>query len=415
MSNNWGGLSRMTRRGPHTIGLRMSRAERSGASEQRLQYLKANDRPLRKTRPAASAEPLQEQGSGSWLALLLGAVVAFAPLTLLAQERPSAAEASASAADRSSTSPQSSDLIWLQPPPRSSAESHWYPRAIERKRGRIVELDNQTLHFDETAADSPPEIIPAQRLIWVTPGNVSPGESEALQLFYRGEYEAAVRPLIIAVGKRPPVWRQQQLSMAAAQAAWRSGRSAAAIELVSQLDRRPLSPLALAWLPVAWNSTRQPAAVAASAEARLTNPSAVVRLVAASWLLTSQRGRASQILQNLTADAERPMVALLAEAVLWRTASPPEVEAMHPQWLEKLDRLPIVLQVGPSIALIEKLQAAGIRSEAERLRLSFTLTPPHPHPDLTEMPELAGMPELTETPNSTETPKSTNTNDGSSP
>ena len=37
--------------------------------------------------------------------------------------------------------------------------------------------------------------------------------------------------------ERPPVWRQQWITMLASVAAWKSGRSKICLELVSQLDR----------------------------------------------------------------------------------------------------------------------------------------------------------------------------------
>ena len=80
----------------------------------------------------------------------------------------------------------------------------------------------------------------------VLPEPISPLEASALETFAEGDYSASLLKLPDILAAKPPVWRQQWITMIAAVAAWKSGRSELSLELVSQLDRRPLPPIAIA-------------------------------------------------------------------------------------------------------------------------------------------------------------------------
>ncbi len=275
-----------------------------------------------------------------------------------------------------------SDRIWIDPQRPTKTESDWYPRAIRQQLGTIISLDRDHLRliFQGDEAESR---IAASRVLWIEPGASSEKESAALRQFAKGDYAQSLKPLLDVLDERPPVWRQQWISMLAAYAAWQSSRAAISLELVEQLDQRPLAPLTLAWLPIAWRGgAREPAAIEA-ATARLADPSPAVQLVAASWLLSSpERSRAAAVLQQLSTRNERPWIARLAETLLWRVATPPQVNQSRGDWQQKLNALPMVLQVGPTITLMEKLRSAGQTESARQLELSLKLTPPLPHPEI---------------------------------
>ena len=74
---------------------------------------------------------------------------------------------------------------------------------------------------------------------------------------------------------------------------------------------------------------------------------------------------------------QRPEIAQLAEAVLWRAATPPDVKRSASKWLARLDALPMVLQTGPTATLIDKLRGAGQADAANHLQWSLELTPIH--------------------------------------
>jgi hypothetical protein len=271
------------------------------------------------------------------------------------------------------------DRVWLEPVRATSAQGSWYPRAVESLAGKVLDLDADQLRLVLTA-DGNETVVAARRVLWIEPGELSEGEAQAQRRFVAEEYSACLTMLPEILKQRPPVWRQQWMTMLAAGAAWRSGRSKIALELVSQLDRRPLPPLVLSWLPVAWRGGAQPPDAVTAAEARLNDDSPAVQLVAASWLLSSaRRSEASDVLRKLAAGPQQP-IAVLAETLLWRTASPPEVIAAIDQWHARLDTLPMVLQVGPTLTLIDKLRDAGQAEAADRLQWTTELVPIHPHP-----------------------------------
>ena len=272
------------------------------------------------------------------------------------------------------------DRVWLEPPRPTSSQGTWYPRAIQQLSGRVVQLDATQLRFVRSG-DEAETVIAARRVLWIRPDPVTPLQAEAIELFADGKYAESLAKLPGILKQRPPVWRQQWITMLAAQAAWKSRRSKIALELVSQLDRLPLPPVAIAWLPVAWQDGVQSADAVTQAKARLSDPSPAVRLVAASWLLSSpDRRQAAGALKQLSTH-DRPEIQQLADVLLWRTATPPQVIESAEQWQAKLDQLPMVLQVGPTKTLVNKLQSAGQTAAANQLQWSLDLTPIHPAPE----------------------------------
>ncbi|MGB7329019.1 MAG: hypothetical protein WBD31_29330 [Rubripirellula sp.] len=279
---------------------------------------------------------------------------------------------------------QSPDRIWLQPMPPTRAESDWYPRAITVVEGDVVDLDHQQLRVIVTG-DEAETVVSARRVIWIEPGSVSPEQADAIKQFESGNHADALSALPAILKQRPPVWRQQWLTMMAANAAWKTSRADIALELVSQLDRRPLPPLVIAWLPIAWKNGGQSAAVIQAAKTRLQDPSLAAQLVAASWLLSSaDRSEATSVLESLATQTDRTDIAWLSKCLAWRTATPPQVAASSQRWQQELRKLPMVWQVGPTVTLVDKFQSAGQDDAAKQLKWALELTPIHPHPALQE-------------------------------
>jgi hypothetical protein len=269
-----------------------------------------------------------------------------------------------------------SDRVWVQQQRPTSTQSDWYPRAIQTLAGKVVGLDATQLRFVVTG-DEAETVIASDRVIWVEPAGVDNLQAEMLQLFVDDRHNESLSKLPSVLQQRPPVWRQQWLTMLAASSAWKSGHSKIALDLVSQLDRRPLPALSLAWLPVAWTNGRQNADAVSAAKTRLSDPSPAVQLVAASWLLSSPaRSQATAVLNGLKGH-DRTTIAALAEVLLWRTATPPQVIESSRTWQTQIDALPIVLQTGPTKTLIDKLRAAGQSDQAQRLEWSLELVPIH--------------------------------------
>lgn len=276
-------------------------------------------------------------------------------------------------------SASAADHVWLEPQRPTSTQSRWYPRAIERLSGDVRAFDGKVLRILVTG-DEAETTVSAHRVLWIERDDSTDAETEAIRLYVEGDFGKSLSRLPSVLQQRPPVWRQQWISMLAACAAWKSGRSKIALELVGQLDRRPLPPLAIAWLPVAWQNRAQPADAVTEAKERLSDPSAAVQLVAASWLISSpHRSQAVDALKQLRSHP-RAELARLADVLLWRTATPPQVIESSENWQRKIDALPMVLQTGPTRTMVDKLRASGQSDAAEHLQWSLDLTPIHPAP-----------------------------------
>jgi hypothetical protein len=276
--------------------------------------------------------------------------------------------------------PADCDQVWIEPARATSLQSDWYPRAIETVSGQVTQFDAEQLRLSkDSGAQS--QVVPATRILWVRPDPRSELEAESMRLFAEGEYSASLLKLPEILATKPPVWRQQWITMTAAVAAWKSNRSDIALELVSQLDRRPLPPMVIAWLPIAWTNRSLPDPAVEAASQRLADPSPLVRLVAASWLLSSpQRRQAITTLKQLEAEP-RKEIARFARILSWRTATPPEVIASSDDWQNAIESLPLVWQTGPLTLLVDKLRSANQLETANRIRWSLELTPIQPHFD----------------------------------
>ena len=279
---------------------------------------------------------------------------------------------------RGTGTPTASDHVWLEPVRPTRNESHWYPRAIEDRWGAIIHLNASELNI-RLDGDERSSRFAAKRVIWIEPAASTAAEQAALRAYADDEFGTAYTQLLDALHKRMPVWHQQWLAMLAARAAWRSGRSAQAIAIVSQLDAKPLPAIALAAMPVEWQRGQAQRDAPAVAKNKLQDASPAVRLVAASWLMASpERASAISVLKQLAVNEDRPLLGQLANAQLWRVATPPQVRQSVDDWQQKLDRLPMVLQTGPALALIEKFNSAGLSEPAKWLQRSVELTPIQP-------------------------------------
>jgi len=267
---------------------------------------------------------------------------------------------------------QPADRVWIEPLPPS--EPRWYPQGIQILKGQVVRFDGEQLQL--SMADREEDlVVRSDRVIWVEPSERSDEEQAAIDAYREGDYGSTLTGLPEILNQRPPIWRQQWITMLAADAAWKSGRAEIALELVKQLDRRSLPPLVLAKLPIAWRRYEANSKVSALARSHLDDSSAAAKLVAASWLLNSpDRTQAVETLKLLRREPRRP-IAMSAAALLWRVATPPQVQQRAETWQQQLEQIPMTLQPGPAQTLIEKLAAAGLSEQANRLKWSTELTP----------------------------------------
>ncbi|TWU63037.1 hypothetical protein V7x_47740 [Crateriforma conspicua] len=283
--------------------------------------------------------------------------------------------------------------VWIQPSMPSGRASNgpganrdedfrWFPDPIRRLRVQIIRFDARRLEYVQSPDQPDTNVVAADRVVWAMPTRWQPGQRQAIDALIRGDDDMALRGLLQQTEKRPAVWLQQWMSMAAAQAASRSGRSEIALEIVRQLDRRPMPPMVVGWLPVCWlsSSGRAGGIDAQAARAALSDPSDAVRLVAASALLEKDRAAASAVLARLSGGQQRPLIAALASAQQMRTLNPAQWAEDWAIHLRRVETLPLAIQMGPLSMAAERTDRAGLDSAAEDLETSLRWAPVAPHP-----------------------------------
>lgn len=284
-------------------------------------------------------------------------------------------------ASRPTCAQESFDQVWLEPAPLQRGETAFTPRKLIRMTGAVKVLDDRLLEF-EPSGSSDAVRVDASRVVWAEPDLTDPNAKSAMEAYRSEKYRESIPLFLEAISARPPVWRAQWLSMHLWQAAYESGRYPATLELVKQIDARPLAPMILGGLPVHWLTTRMPDEAVSAARATLASSAALdaTNLTAASWLLGQpDREQAVAILLAISEQNERPALAKLATALLWQRATPPEVLTESSRWKERLKTFPITLVPGPTLLIGQRLEAAGSQDDALECYLKVTLTPSRPH------------------------------------
>lgn len=258
----------------------------------------------------------------------------------------------------------------------------WIPQPLVTVVGTIQEFDHQWLEISPEDGDEPLR-LPSDRLLLVDPGWEDPDAVAGLEAYERAEYQEAIPPFLEAVKRRPAAWRQQWLSVRMAVAAFEAGRYPAVLELVAQLDRTDLPAVMIGQLPIQWHSASRDPQLAAAAKTKLAAPEPLARLVAASVLFgRADSATAETTLKQLSQDATHPLLARLADALLWRQTPPPDIEKELPRWEQKIEALPIAVRWGPMMVIADRLQAAGDKEHALEWWLAAGLLAPEAeHPE----------------------------------
>lgn len=298
---------------------------------------------------------------------------------------------------------ETSHQVRLTPPLRRSSgdrneSMRWYSDALTTLAGTIQRFDANQLSII-VSGDAVPARYAAERVLEIKLTNVPDDQRTAFKAFTDGRFTEAVKGFVGSVSKtvsseRPPVWRQQWLSMMAAQAAFRSGRGEIALEIVQQLDGRPFPPMTLGILPIDWtghygrdqtsdNRAVQESLVAVAAK-RASSESLAVKLVAASWLLGSSkyRGAASAAIDRIANQSQRPWIAALAAQLQWRSKLPPAIKSNWRDWEKEIQAMPMTLQPGPLVSLAHHVERVGLEDATRKLKLALEFAAPTWHPDL---------------------------------
>ncbi|MGC6441220.1 MAG: hypothetical protein ACON4H_01060 [Rubripirellula sp.] len=266
------------------------------------------------------------------------------------------------------------DTIWLAPNDSTTQVQNWYVKSVEKLRGEVKQFDDNAIIIIEESSSREVRHV-SSRVLWIEWDDQSDLDKQLCSAFANGRDQEVLAGLSEVLNQRPPVWRQQWLTMLGTVSAWRTHRGRISLELVSQLDKRPLPLMTVAWLPISWTNRVETDVVVRDAVDRIDDPSELVRLAASSWLLTSaHRELAIETLERLM-QSERKEVELLAETLSWRIKSPIEAKQSVKQWKEFVANLPLVLQTGPIILLRDKLESAGDESTAKLLEWSLDVSP----------------------------------------
>jgi tetratricopeptide (TPR) repeat protein len=142
------------------------------------------------------------------------------------------------------------------------------------------------------------------------------------------------------------------------------------------IESDPQTPL-FHVIPLNWGTRRPPAGLESSARRWLAANSSALRLMGASWLLSSaRRGEASTVLSQLSSDAEA-RVAFLATAQSWRTEVATASDGIIAKWQGLLERMPEPLRAGPYFIMADALARRGKQNDAALSWMRIPILYPH--------------------------------------
>jgi hypothetical protein len=266
-----------------------------------------------------------------------------------------------------------SRIVWLES--GSLSLERWEPGRSIELRGVVVEWEPTRLVIlrKDTAG---PSTFPGDQVIGIEPGWKDESFVEVHRLFGEQQFSEVIRTGQAAL-KAPsiPRWQQRLLVAEMVQSACALGQWQVAGKIYSVLAQDTPPQLLASVIPLPWSdellsagkSMREPA----MGWLQASEPE--LQLLGATWLLGSdQNGSAIEMLLRL-AKHESTMISGYAQAQLWRTVLPSEIESIHfGKWVGLRDKLPIALQAGPTMLLGHRLDQSGAweLAVAEWLRIA---------------------------------------------
>jgi tetratricopeptide (TPR) repeat protein len=234
-------------------------------------------------------------------------------------------------------------------------------RGTSRMVGQVLEYTGEQLSL--RMASGRVEMIDASRVISILEiGNAN--YEQARQAIEARRWEEALEQLQQALRTEQRAWVQREI-VAASVGCYRN---------LQQLQRANNGFLALCRsdpkthhfnaIPLSWSSAGSNPEWLAQARQQLPDPSPIARLIAASWLLTTNdRSAATTALQMLLGEQD-PRLVFLAEAQLWRTRTLAPQAAEVARWKERIAAMPVSLRGGPYLVLGQALARMGQSQEA---------------------------------------------------
>ncbi len=264
--------------------------------------------------------------------------------------------------------------FWIAPAASNSANT-WempWPEIISAVILDVNELEIVYVLEQATSASRLPSVrVQAIDIIWG-----SDSGSQAHSAFVKGDFKSAIElsKNAIANGKLPK-WQQRILAAELAECLTSLEQHANACRVFISLCKESPAPLLYASAPLNWTLGKAiPSHVQLANEWIGMEGEPISQLLGASWLLI---GSDNNLLARSTLEklgrSKSTVIAQLASAQLWRDTPPNQVMDQYSTWAAQRDRMLLPLQIGPTIAIANKLQKVG-QSEAslqEWLRVLF--------------------------------------------
>jgi hypothetical protein len=262
--------------------------------------------------------------------------------------------------------------VWFAPS-RTDAET-WERSAPEVRRLAIVDMDFKDLVAAESESNVPGKFaspnITAMEVSWA-----SSSAAEAWRLVESREYSKAIDAIKQAISSDLPRWQQKILGASMADCFVGAGQPGVAGRVFVSLCKENPPAFLYASAPLNWFNDRPDNGLIQQAREwlKLETPS-VAPLIGAAWLLNTDEAESAKKELAKIAASKVPVFSELAAAQLWRMALPSDAASEVSKWQQARDRMLSPLQLGPSLTIAYKLQAAGLREAAfdEWLRTALT-------------------------------------------
>lgn len=256
----------------------------------------------------------------------------------------------------------------------------WEPGRTLELRGVLVEWEPDRLVLVRKDANGP-TTFPGDLVVGIDPGWKEESFANVHQLFVQQQFSEVIRAGQAAL-KTPsiPRWQQRLIVAEMVQSACVLGQWQVAGKVYGYLAQDTAPQLLMSVVPLPWSDELLSAGkgVRESAATWITSEDPELQLLGASWLIGSdQNAFAIETLQRL-AGGESSWLSSYAQAQLWRTIPPSEIESTYfGKWVALRDSMPIALQAGPTMLLGHRLEQAGAweLAVAEWLRIASL------HPD----------------------------------
>lgn len=255
----------------------------------------------------------------------------------------------------------------------------WETPASELVNAIVLDIDERDIvcvtKEKPTPFKHPSSQLHAIDAVW---GNET--ASLAHSVYVRGDFAAAIDHSKKAISEgKIPRWQQKILAAEMTDCLASLGQTSSACRVFISLCKESPAPMLYASAPLNWTSQRGNTQIVQQAQEWIQADRAPIeQLIGASWLLNGHEATKAVSVMEQLRGSKSTVLAQLATAQLWRLELPNQVAERYSKWSEYRDRMLLPLQLGPTIAIADKLERAGRKEEAlqEWLRI-LALFPKH--------------------------------------